>query len=380
MLRPTRMEVSLRAVRHNLDQIRSYVGGRAQVMGVVKANAYGLGARRVVEALRAQGVVRFAVATPDEAVQLREWGVGEPVLVLGQCLPSAAGEMVAMDVTCAVGSLELARALSAEAERQGRQAKVHIKVDTGMGRIGFLPGELEAAMDQILSMRHLDVEGIFTHFATADEARLDHAEEQLRRFGDALDRMRCRGVRFRLRHACNSAATIRMPHGHLDAVRPGIILYGMRPSPLCPMPLNLEIPFEVKTAVAAVRELPPMWGISYGMRYVTRGNERIAVLPIGYRDGYARALSGKAQVLIRGRRFPVVGTICMDQCMVDVTDCPSVQVGDPVVLLGRQGDQAITPEEFASWLNTIVYEVPGMFSERVPRVYVDREGEGPGEG
>ncbi|MCX7829206.1 MAG: alanine racemase [Thermanaerothrix sp.] len=373
MLRPTRMEVDLKAIRHNYRQISSYVGGRAQVMCVVKANAYGLGARKVAESLRAEGVTRFGVAIPDEAVQLREWGFGEPILVLGQSLPSAAGEMVARDVACAVGDMAFAEAMSSEAKRQGRQGKLHVKVDTGMGRIGFLPQEAEEAAAQIMSMGNLDVEGVFTHFSTADESRLSFAEEQFKRFGDVLDRMRSRGFRFRLRHACNSAALIRMPHAHLDAVRPGILLYGMRPSPVCPVPLDLKVPFQVKTQVVAVRELPPMWGVSYGMRYVTRGKERIAVLPIGYRDGYLRCLGGKAQVLIGGRRFPVVGTICMDQCMVDVTDDPSVKVGDEVVILGSQGGEAITPEEFAAWLGTIVYEVPGIFSERVPRVYISEE-------
>ena len=175
----------------------------------------------------------------------------------------------------------------------------------------------------------------------------------------------------RLRHACNSAALMRCPEMHLDAVRPGVILYGLRPSPSCPMPLSLEPVCEVKTEVAAIRELPPGSGVSYGLRYVTRGPERLAVLPVGYRDGYLRALAGRAQVLVRGRRVPVVGTICMDQCLADVTSLPEVRVGDEVVLLGRQQDQCIDAEEMARWLGTIVYEIPGLFSERVPRVSLE---------
>ena len=371
MLRATRMEVRLDRLRRNYRAIRSYVGSRPQVMGVVKANAYGTGMLPVARALREEGCTRFAVATPDEALQLREAGFGDPILVLGASPAQAAGELVARDVAATVADLGFARVLSAEAVRQGRPARVHLKVDTGMGRIGFLPQELPALLPELLALGGLDLEGVFTHFATADEDRLDYTWTQFRRFGDVLEELRCRGVGVRLRHACNSAALLRCPEMHLDAVRPGVILYGLRPSPSCPMPLSLEPVCEVKTEVAAIRELPPGSGVSYGLRYVTRGPERLAVLPVGYRDGYLRALAGRAQVLVRGRRVPVVGTICMDQCLADVTSLPEVRVGDEVVLLGRQQDQCIDAEEMARWLGTIVYEIPGLFSERVPRVSLE---------
>ena len=371
MLRPTRMEVHLGRIQENYRSIRSHVGARAQVMGVVKANAYGTGMVPVASALREAGCTRFAVATPEEALELRKCGIGDPILVMGASPADAAGELVAQDVAATVADLSFAQVLSREATRQGRPARFHLKVDTGMGRIGFLPQELPSLLPELLALGNLDFEGVFTHFATADEERLDYTWTQFRRFGDVLEELRDRGVGVRLRHACNSAALMRCPEMHLDAVRPGVILYGLRPSPGCPVPFPLSPAFEVKTSVAALRELPPGSGVSYGLRYVTRGQERLAVLPLGYRDGYVRALAGKAEVLIRGHRVPVVGTICMDQCLVDVTSLPEVCVGDEVVLLGRQGDCSIEAEEMARWLGTIVYEIPGLFSERVPRIHLE---------
>jgi alanine racemase len=319
-------------------------------------------------ALREAGCQRFAVATPDEAISLREKGIGEPILVLGPSPYGAAREYLERDITPAVCDPGFARAMSEVARGSDRPARVHLKIDSGMGRAGFLPSEIEREAEELLGLPGLDLEGIFTHFATADEVRLDYTETQFRRFGSVLECFRTLGVGFRLRHCCNSAALMRCPRMRLDGVRPGIILYGMAPSPVCPVNILLKPVFSVKTGISQIRELPPGSGVSYGLRYTTRGEERIAVLPLGYRDGWSRSLMGRARALVRGVSVPFVGTICMDQCMIDVTDVPGARVGDEVVLLGEQGGQKITADDLATLLGTINYEVPGLFSERVPRI------------
>jgi alanine racemase len=277
-----------------------------------------------------------------------------------------------------VTDLDFARALNQAGTEQGRPARFHLKVDTGMGRIGFLPEEMDAVLDRLAMMSGLDFEGIFTHFATSDEPGEAYVRTQFRRFADVLDLLRVRGQVPRLRHVCNSAATLRFPEMHLDAVRPGVLLYGMRPSESLSPGRAVRPVFRLVTKVALLRKMPAGTGLSYGLRYMTRGSERIAVLPVGYYDGYRRALSNRAEVLIRGQRAPVVGTICMDQMLVNVTGIEGVRAGDEVVLIGKQSAQEIPPEEIAGLLGTINYEIPGMFTPRVVRVY-NGAGQGPEE-
>lgn len=369
MHRATRMEVNLSNIVGNYGAVQARVGSTGDVIAVVKADAYGHGALPVAQALAAAGCRRFAVAIPDEAFELREGGITEPILVLGPSPERSVREYIRQEVTPTITDLSFARALNAEAIRQNRRANVHLKVDTGMGRIGFLPGEVPGVLEELVAMKGLRIEGVYTHFACADEARLDYTKGQfdgLRRALLAAERI---GVPIPLRHACNSAGVLACPDMYLDAVRPGVILYGMWPSGECPRPMELLPTFEVKTEVAALRTLPPGSGVGYGLKYMTRGAERIAVLPVGYADGYTRALSGKVRVLIGGKRVPLAGNICMDQAMANVTGM-DVQVGDEVVLVGRQGGEAVTAEEIAALRGTINYEVPIAFSKRVPRVYI----------
>ncbi len=368
--RPTRMEVSLENLKSNFRAVREWVGSKAQTIAVVKADGYGTGLVPAAKAFREAGAQRFAVAIPEEAVELRENGFSEPVLVLGASTPCAASEMVRLDVAAACTDLGFARAMSDAAVRQGKPARIHLKIDTGMGRIGFLPENVTAALEETLSMPGIELEGLFTHFATADETNLDYTRWQYRRFADVLELLRSRNVGVRLRHVCNSAATLSLPEMHLDAVRPGVILYGMWPSNACKRSIEIKPVFEIKTAIACLRPLPAGSGISYGLRYMTRGEELIAALPIGYNDGWTRLLNFKAEVLVRGCRAPIVGSICMDQCMVNVSHIPAVEVGDEVVLIGRQGEEMITAEEVAAKMGTINYEIPVMFSKRVPRIYL----------
>jgi len=369
-LRPTRYEVNLTNLQHNFNCVRSFVGPNVQVMSVVKANGYGMGIVRIARALAEAGCQRFAVATPDEAIALREAGISEPLLVLGPSPYEAAEYYVRHDIAAALTDMAFAHAASQAAQRQAKVARLHLKIDSGMGRIGFLPEELPGVLAELKGLPGLDVEGAFTHFATADEINLEYTHWQFKRYMKALDILDEFGVKVRLRHVCNSPATLNVPKYHLDAVRPGLILYGMWPSEHCNKPFDLKPVFQVKTDVAALRTLPLGSGVGYGLRYMTRGEERIAILPIGYHDGYPRPLSMRASVLIKGVRAPIVGNICMDQTMVNVTHIPNVKVGDEVVLIGAQGKERITPEEIAGLLGTINYEVPNLFTPRVPRVYL----------
>ena len=362
--------MNLRNLQHNFNCVRSFVGPNVQVMSVVKANGYGMGIVRIAMALAEAGCQRFAVATPDEAIALREAGISEPLLVLGPSPYEAAEYYVRHDIAAALTDMAFAHAASQAAQRQAKVARLHLKIDSGMGRIGFLPEELPRVLPELKGLPGLDMEGAFTHFATADEINLEYTHWQFKRYMKALDILDEFGVKVRLRHVCNSPATLNVPKYHLDAVRPGLILYGMWPSEYCNKPFDLKPVFQVKTGVAALRMLPLGSGVGYGLHYMTRGEERIAILPIGYHDGYPRPLSMRASVLIKGVRAPIVGNICMDQTMVNVTHIPNVKVGDEVVLIGVQGKERITPEEIAGLLGTINYEVPNLFTPRVPRVYL----------
>ena len=369
--RPTRMEVNLQNIRANFSSIRSYSKGR-DVCAVVKADAYGHGVLETTMALIEEGCKLFSVAIPEEAIELRNAGITHPILVLGASAYSSAEELVHLDVAAACTDVKFAQAMSAAARRQGKTAKLHIKIDSGMGRIGFTIEEFTDAIEKILALPSIDVEGIFTHFAASDETRPDWTNHQFVEYKKALAIAERNGLHVKIRHTCNSAGILAHPDKHLDMVRPGVILYGMMPSAetVCSYPITLLPTFEVKTGIALIRNLPPGTGISYGLRYMTRGEERIAALPVGYADGVTRALTGKMSVLIHGQRCPVVGTICMDQMMVDVTGVNDVQIGDEVVIIGKQGDNLISPEETASARNTINYEIPIIFSKRVPRIYI----------
>ncbi len=369
-LRPTRMEINLANLAFNCRSISSFLDPGCNMIAVVKADGYGVGAMAAAKTFRECGCQRFAVATPDEAVELRDGGITEPILVLGPSPRDSAEELVARDITAACTDVAFAEAMSRAASARGKTARLHLKIDTGMGRIGFLPSEAPSAVEKITVLPDLELEGIFTHFACADERNAEYTRIQFSRFGETLDLLRPLNARFRIRHVCNSAGTVNFPEMHLDAVRPGLILYGMWPSPFCKRGVELKPVFEVKTSVAVVRELSPCSGVGYGLKYMTRGTERVAILPIGYADGFARPLSMKASVLVRGMRAPLIGSICMDQTMVDVTHIPGVVKGDEVVIVGDQGKERITPEETAAHLGTINYEIPSLFTKRVPRVYV----------
>lgn len=365
-------EVDLDCIAHNTRRIRALTRKTAEVMGVVKADAYGHGVSRVVPVLLENGVTRLAVSMLDEALELRRQGVDVPILVLGYTDPRRAEEIIAGDVTQTVYSRDLAQSLSDAASRIGREARIHIKIDTGMGRVGFLAG-FEAVRDTmwIHNLPHVIIEGAYTHFASADEEDPAYTLRQHALFTGVCSELDAGGVTIPIKHVCNSAAILRFPAMHLDMVRAGLVLYGMLPSPFCGGSHGLLPAMTLKANVILCKAVEAGSPISYGRTYVTPGPTRIATIPIGYADGYPRSLAGKASVLIGGCRAPVAGRICMDMCMIDVGSLPyDVSVGDEAVLFGRQGEGEIPIEEIADWMGTINYEVTCLIGRRVPRAYL----------
>ncbi len=369
--RPTWLEIDLSAIGNNTRQIKTLVGPRVQVLISLKADAYGHGALKVARTALHNGARMLGVATVSEATPLREAGIHAPILVFGYVPLWQMREAVHQDVTVTIYTLESAQALSRAAQALGKSVKVHIKVDTGMSRLGVRaeqPDEVLALVRAIHTLPALELEGIFTHFAMADSADKGHAQLQLARFTHILHLLDEQGLRPSLIHAANSAATLSMPEAHFDMVRPGIAIYGMNPSPEIVLPAGFRPALSFKTQVAQVKWIPAGECISYGCTYVTERPTRIAVLPVGYADGFRRAPRNWGSVLIRGQEAPILGRVCMDQCMVDVTHIPQVRMGDEVVLIGRQGQAILSAEMVAERLGTINYEVVAEILARVPRV------------
>lgn len=364
-------EIDLGRLKHNYTALREQLAPGCRFVGVVKANAYGHGAVPVAQKLEEWGADYLAVACLEEAAELRQAGVRAPILILGVTLPRYAGELLAWDAAQAVGDLETGRALSATAVAAGRTLTIHVKADTGMSRLGFLCDEahLDHAAGEIAALCALPglrAEGIFTHFSDADGCEA-YTMRQFTRFLDLLDKLSARGVTFEIRHCAASAAMLNYPRTHLDMVRPGIALYGHYPAPGMEYTCPLLPVMTLKTRVAAVRDLPAGTCVSYGRTATLARDSRLAVLPVGYGDGYFRLFSNGQPVAIRGKKAPVVGRVCMDLTMVDVTDIPGVVPGDEAVLYG----DAAPVEDGADRAGTIQYELLCDVSPRVPRVYLD---------
>lgn len=368
-LRPNWAEINLDNLAHNVGEFRRLIGPRVALMAVVKADAYGHGAVEVAGAALAAGADWLGVAMVEEGIQLRQAGLKAPILVLGYIPPEQAGAVLDYDLSQALFNPELARALSGEASRRGKKARVHLKVDTGMGRVGVPPGAAAARFArEVAVLPGLEIEGVFTHFAVADEDA-GFTEAQFAAFLDTLRHLEGEGIKPRYRHAANSAATIDFPHAHLDLVRIGIAMYGLHPAQVPNPRVSIKPVMSWKTRVAMAKRVNPGTSVSYGRTYVAPRETTIATLPLGYADGFRRLLSNRGRVLVRGRRVPVVGRVCMDQTMIDLGDQP-VEVGEEVVIIGRQGDEEITAEEMAAELQTINYEITCLVGRRVPRVYI----------
>jgi alanine racemase len=364
--------IDLDAITRNVAALKARVGPDVELWAVVKANAYGHGAVPVARTVLAAGASRLAVARISEGIELRRAGLTAPILVMGYHTPAEAEAAVAHDLTMTVNDDAFIRALDAQARDAGKRIPVHVKVDTGMSRFGQLPEELLPFLEKLSRFSHLQLEGLWTHFATADEVDKTFARQQFTRFQEVAARARER-YDIPILHAANSAAILDLPETWLDAVRPGIALYGLYPSAEVNDSVPLHPALTLVSHVGRVRTLPPGSSVSYGRTFITDRPTRVALLPIGYGDGVHRLLSNRGQVLIRGQRAPIIGRVCMDNIMVDVTHIEGVQEEDEAVLIGRQGEEHITAEEVAAWAQTINYEVTTSLLPRATRVYVGGE-------
>lgn len=364
-------EVDLDAIEHNVNQIKNLIGREKELMAVVKADGYGHGVFGICDTLVQSGVDRLAVAIIDEGKQLRRRGIKLPILILGYTPESRSDEIVEYDLIQTVFTYKMAEKLSESAVKLNKIAKIHIKIDTGMGRIGFLVNkESIEVIEKISKLPNIELEGIFTHFSKADEIDKDFSYTQLSRFTDFVNRLENIGISIPVKHLSNSAAIIDLPSAHSNLVRAGIILYGLYPSKDVRIErLDLHSAMALKAHVIFVKDVEAGTHISYGGTYVTKAKRKIATIPVGYGDGYNRLLSSKGKVLIKGQYAPIVGRVCMDQFMVDVTDIEDVNIGDEVILFGRQGDNEITAGDIADLIGTIEYEVICMIGKRVPRIY-----------
>lgn len=364
--RPTWAEVNLNNLAHNFRQIKKILAPKTKVMACVKADAYGHGLIPVSRKLAVLGVDYLGVASIDEGIKLREAGVNLPVLVLGAILKEDSPALFRYKLSATVCSPDLAFALDKKAHSLSKSINVHIKVDTGMGRLGVLCRDALGLIRKIHRLKYINIEGIFTHFPKADKDR-DFTLRQIGLFKCLIAELSKEGIRIPLVHAANSMGIISYKNSYFNMVRPGLAVYGLYPAKN--LKIDLRPVLSLKTKIVYYKKVPAGWGISYGHTYIAKKNTAIVTLPIGYGDGYPRNLSNKAPVLIRGRRFKISGTICMDQIMVDVRDLP-VKIGQEAVLIGCQGKNKITTEELACLSHTIPYEIVCGLGSRIPRVYI----------
>lgn len=377
--RPTRAEINLENIGHNVREFRRLLGPDVQIMAVVKADGYGHGAVETARKALRSGASRLGVALLEEGIELRRAGVEAPVLLLGYTDPAAVPLLLRYRLTPTLTGLEQARLFSGSSVARGGTLPVHLKIDTGMGRIGVCPGEAAAFIDDVSRLPGLKLEGIFTHLSSADEDSEEaraYTAGQLRLFDDITAAARQRGIALPLCHAANSAAAVLFPRSRCNMIRLGISLYGCYPAPWMKngTPVKLRPALSLKSRIVFLKEIPAQTHISYGRSYCTTAASTIATVPIGYADGYSRRLSNIGEVLVRGRRAPIAGRICMDQMMIDVSGIKGAATGDEVVLYGNQGPGSITVEEVAQLLGTINYELLCNVGKRVPRCYLEREG------
>lgn len=370
-IRPVWAEINLDNLAHNIREVRRLTHKDAMVTAVVKANGYGHGSVEIAQTFLDNGADRLAVAVLTEAIELRNAGIKAPILVLGYTPTSLFEKVIELDIIQTIYNYDDAKLLSEVAGRLNKQAVIHIKIDSGMGRIGFLPNdESVEAILKISSLPSLKLEGLFTHFAMADYIDKSHARAQFEKFSWIVNKLEERGLNIPIKHVSNSAAIIDLPEYNLNMVRAGIMIYGLKPSDEVQLDkLDLKPAMALKARISHLKTVPKGTGISYGQIFVTERESKIATIPIGYADGFTRLLTGKAEVYVNGKRARIVGKICMDQCMVDVTDIENVKVGDEVVLFGYEAGHPHI-DEVAGKLGTINYEIACMVGRRVPRVYV----------
>jgi alanine racemase len=367
--RPTVCFIDHNALRWNLRQIRAKVGAHVKILAMIKANGYGHGAAAIAQTLVNAGSDAFGVATLEEGIELRQSGIQTPIIVLAGVYLEQLEQFFSHRLTPVIHETASLKEFDAAVAKQGATLVVHLKLDTGMGRLGLLAAESAEWIPELKNLRALKIEGVFSHFSQAESVDGAYTRKQLEIFTNLLERLRSAGIAVPLAHVANSAATITLPAAYFEMVRPGIMLYGVYPSPAMVAQIDLKPVLVWKTAILQLRKVPAGTAISYGQTFVTKRKSLIAALPVGYADGYARLLSNRGQALVRGERAPVVGRVCMDLTMLDVTDIRNVQRGDEVVLLGRQGDAEISADEMAAWAGTISYEILTSIGARVLRIH-----------
>ena len=359
-------EINMGAIAHNCREIRSRIAKGAKLCAVVKADAYGHGAVAVARVALEEGADYLAVATLSEALKLRAAGFTTPLLILGLVEPESAREVVDGDITQTVCRMDLVEALSKEAVRQGKTVKVHLTIETGMGRIGVHPKDAAETAKKIAALPNVELEGVFSHFALADIPDKTFTKNQVKLFQEACNAIEAVGIRIPIKHIAESAAILEIPDVHFDMVRAGIIQYGLWPSDEVTRPIDLRQCMKFCARIVYVKTIQPGESVGYGRKFIAERETRIATLPVGYADGYIRAYAG-GSVEVCGKRAPIAGRVCMDQFMIDITDIPEAQMGDVCTLFGSE---TLPTDEVAGWANTINYEVVCLVSERVPRVYV----------
>lgn len=368
--KPNWVEIDLDAIAHNCHEIKNWIGEKTELAAVIKGNAYGHGIAMIAKTALENGATRFAAARVDEGVVVRKAGIEAPIFVLGYVPAEEMETVVKWRITPPIMHWHTAKAVSDISSSQGVVTPVHVKVDTGMGRFGLLSDEVVDFVKRLIELPGIRLEGLYTQFAVADETDKTYTYKQWDVYKRVLKDLEEADIQIPIRHVCNSAATLNFPEMHLEMVRCGTAIYGHYPSPVTNHSVPLRSAMTLKSRVGRIRTLPPGSSISYGRTYTITRPTTVALVPIGFGDGVSRNLSNKGSVLIRGKRAPIVGRICMDQCIVDVSGIPEVQQDDEVVLFGRQGGAEITAEEIASLMDSINYVVLETITARVPRVYL----------
>lgn len=365
--------VSLDAIAHNFAEMKKNIAKGTKIVAVIKADGYGHGAEAIARLIEDYDYIwGFAVATPEEALQLRTFGVKKPILILGIVFEEYFTQMIAKEIRLAVCTYEMAQKLSEEAQRQGRDVHIHIGLDTGMSRIGFADRqESVEEIKKISQLPNLKIEGMFTHFARADETDRSPAIDQLNRYLNFAKLLEDAGIQIPMKHCSNSAGIIRVPEANLNAVRAGITIYGIYPSNEVERDIVKLIPaMELKSHISYIKTVEPGAAFSYGGTFTAKKEMKVATIPVGYADGYPRSLSNKGWVLIHGKKAPILGRVCMDQFMVDITKIPDAKAGDEVTLIGKDGKEFISIEKFGDLSGRFSYEFACDISKRVPRVYI----------
>ncbi len=361
---------NLPSYERNLRKIIAYTGDHVRLMAVVKANAYGHGIHECSRTALKAGASMLGVALAAEGVALRKEGITSPILVLGPESFDHIGPMINHDLTITLFSFPQLEALQKQLTERRKGCRVHIKVDTGMGRIGIQPEEAPALVEKARAVPGITMEGIFTHFPSADEDRDEYSRDQIARFKQLLDHLERNGMRPDIAHMCNSAATLKFPEAHIDMVRPGIMTFGLIPYPGSEKTLTLEPVMSLTSVITFIKEVPAGYAISYGGTHITTRPSRLATVPVGYGDGYNRHLSNRGKALVNGVPVPVAGRVCMDQTVFDVTDAGKVREGDPIVLIGESGGARITVEDHACIAGTISHEIVTGITSRVSRTFI----------